>query len=192
MGNGHSKGAKPGENLALGQGMYKAELYKWSVEQAQKAIAAKKLASPGTFSDERTETENIECGICWKFYSKANLLTCCRGQICTECLTVCIPPPPAKVNCMFCHHANAKTICMDKPQQNDGDDEKFQEYEERRRQGLEDRPIKARTCPVFDLDNEQEARAQNLQQATNGNIEMIRELINAGLQDDEIRMNMTT
>ncbi|KAJ6229916.1 protein sip5 [Anaeramoeba flamelloides] len=63
---------------------------KWKKSKVKKAIRKKKLAPIFSPNDDQDKFSIVECPICSYFFPIANMTTCCKKPICTECyLQIC-------------------------------------------------------------------------------------------------------
>lgn len=169
------------------QGLYPENKYRWSVQELGRAIGAGKLAPIERGQKAATSTHKAECQICYQFYPSVNKTSCCGQFICSECLTVVSGPPPLNNMCPFCRRSNPTTQIVSGEAAISADDQAYRDYEERRRMGLEDKHLVAHTP---ELSSEEEERLRRLVERTHLPEVTLREVIAAGLTDEEILENM--
>ena len=64
-------------------------------------IRSKKLSPLYPFNDEKKKNF-VFCPICYGYYPKINVLTCCNTTICTECFSATVSLDPLKRRCPIC------------------------------------------------------------------------------------------
>lgn len=163
------------------QGLYGKNNYKWTTEQIDKLIKQKRVSEIGKSTEEKTATNQTMCQICYRYYEHLNATTCCHSAVCTECFCVISSKLPSQEPCPFCRKTLDLTPDGEQTVAKDGDDEAFVQFEERRKQGLED------SCS-YKLDTAQKAIVERIVATTGASYFAIRELVVAGIPEEDILM----
>ncbi|KAJ3437506.1 protein sip5 [Anaeramoeba flamelloides] len=81
---------------------------KWKKSKVKKAIRKKRLAPIFSPNDDQDKFSIVECPICSYFFPIANITTCCKKPICTECYLQICPHlnPCSSDRCPWCRHSN--------------------------------------------------------------------------------------
>lgn len=156
--------------------------YIWSPAQICRLID-QGVVSPMYPPSEECGNNQVFCEICYSFYPVVNKTGCCGHQICSECLAAVVPAPPKPRTCPFCKVTDFKIIpyiTINNGGKADVDDDpEFLQYDQRRKNGEEDRPI---------LDHPMASpEATRLANELNANVMVIQDFLNAGVSEDEIR-----
>ncbi|OHT10254.1 hypothetical protein TRFO_04261 [Tritrichomonas foetus] len=174
-------------------GLYKK--YLWSPAQISMLIESGKV-SPMFYPKEGEDEHSVYCEICYSFYPVVNKTGCCGHQICSECLEAVIEPPPNKRTCPFCKVDNFAIIPYVTKENGgisgDGDDIEYLKFEERRKQGLEDKHIQPEEKPPMMNPSYQanvrecSPKAISIANMFHVNPDTIEELLEAGLTEEDI------
>ena len=81
-------------------GIYKD--YKWDNNTICENIRQNKLTPLNPPSDKKNSQNQTYCPLCYYYYPRINLTTCCNKSICTECFAAFINKPP-NCTCPYCH-----------------------------------------------------------------------------------------
>lgn len=166
-------------------GIYKRS--KWSPEMLRYMVLNGYVTPLYMFQENQSSSHQISCQICYLYYPKINETHCCHHLICTECLASIIDlPPSTKFRvCPFCRQeCFSIKPCVDSvriPGGANGDDPEFLKYEERRKQGLEDKPITNKKPPI-NYPNE----VLELANQFHADPDTIHNLMQAGLTQEDI------
>jgi len=101
-------------NIVIGQlPLVHSRLYSstpWEYKQIRRLIGDGKLAARVKGTEERKNEGDMECPICFFYYSAVNKTKCCQACICTECYLQVRNPKDPSTDCPFCNQKLAVTM----------------------------------------------------------------------------------
>jgi hypothetical protein len=77
----------------------------WNVDDAKAAAPPDPRIGLEPGADAPSDCGRIHCGICLRYYSKINVTTCCRHQICSGCL-ISMREVNLMRSCPFCNKSS--------------------------------------------------------------------------------------